>query len=98
MVSTPNTNTLLSGLILAVEVGVIVTVAYIVPAWQHSHPKPPNATTHKCGRDLDCDQNLKCMNGLCTEIFPTPKFPLVTSWCDTGYCNPWIIFVFRPVQ
>jgi hypothetical protein len=80
MVSTLNTNTLLSGLILAIAVGVIVAVAYVVPAWQHSHPKPPNATTHKCGRDLDCDQNLKCMNGLCTEIFPTPKFP----WLPVG--------------
>jgi hypothetical protein len=69
-----NTKTLLSGVIIAISVGAIILTSYVVPMW-YKKPLPPDPTTHPCKRNLDCSQDMSCLNGFCTKINKTPPFP-----------------------
>lgn len=79
MSSQLNITTLLSGFIIAIAVGVTILISYVVPMW-NKKPKPPEPTTHDCRRDLDCDQNLTCINNKCTKVSKPQPFP----WKSVG--------------
>lgn len=92
MASKLNITTLVSGLIIAVAVGSMIMVSYVVPSW-YKKPKPPQPTTHDCQRNLDCDQDFSCLNGKCTKVEKPPAFPWLTVGI-TIFIITLVIFLF----